>query len=403
MRVPHAHRRHRLLAVALSAGLTGGMLGLTVIPAAAAAPIPRPLGAQAKTHDPKDGPHDNLGAHDRTLLQKAKSRKSKTVAVLLATPENWTAAVRTELTKLGGHADKVNDRLGYLRATVPTDKVEQLAGLGAVSAIDLNETYKLPHPSPVTHQDDKGPEPGTAHAPGVTTSAANPYLPTVDTGAVDFVKDHAQWDGRGTTVGILDTGVDLDHPALQTTTTGRRKVTDWVTATDPVLDGDPTWLQMDTQVTVSDTTFKSGGSTWTAPNGSYTFQTFAEGNTYGGDMSGDVNRDGDTTDRFGVLYRTSDHTIWVDADQDRVFGDSDLVRPYAEGGRPGTSVPTSLTPPWWSRCRSRWNTVTAWTCPPGAAVTSARRPTSSASASPPSPTAPTSPASSPETGCSAGR
>ncbi|WP_371795102.1 S8 family serine peptidase [Streptomyces sp. NBC_01718] len=309
---------------------------MAVSPAAAAdAPIPRPLGAPAKTHEPKGGRHDKLGAHDHTLLQKAQSRKNKTVTVLLATPEDRTEAVRTALTALGGHATRVNDRLGYVRATVPTDKVEQLAALGTVTAIDLDEAYKVPDPLPVTQQDRKGSEPGTAAAPGVNTPAANPYLPTAETGAVDFAAAHPAWDGRGVTVGILDTGVDLGHPALQKTTTGERKIADWVTATDPVLEGDPTWLQMSSQVTVTDSTFKAGGATWTAPNGSYTFQTFAEGNTAGGDMAGDVNRDGDTSDRFGVLYRASDHTIWVDADGDRTFGDADIVRPYAEGGRAG--------------------------------------------------------------------
>ena len=36
-------------------------------------------------------------------------------------------------------------------------------------------------------------------------------------------------------------GVTLDHPALQTTTTGQPKIVDWVTYTDPFTDNDPTW------------------------------------------------------------------------------------------------------------------------------------------------------------------
>ena len=69
-------------------------------------------------------------------------------------------------------------------------------------------------------------------------------MPTNETGAVAFLDAHPTWDGRGVTIGILDSGVDLDHPALQKTTTGERKIVDWVTATDPVLDGDATWRPM---------------------------------------------------------------------------------------------------------------------------------------------------------------
>jgi len=35
-----------------------------------------------------------------------------------------------------------------------------------------------------------------------------------------FKKLHPTFDGRGITIGILDSGVDLDNPWLQTTSTG---------------------------------------------------------------------------------------------------------------------------------------------------------------------------------------
>ena len=66
-------------------------------------------------------------------------------------------------------------------------------------------------------------------------------MPTRDTGAAQFVDQHPTWDGRGVTVGIVDLGVDLDHPSLNTTSTGQRKIVDWVTYTHPLTDGDPTW------------------------------------------------------------------------------------------------------------------------------------------------------------------
>ena len=56
--------------------------------------------------------------------------------------------------------------------------------------------------------------------PDATTPRINPYLPTGDTQAAQFALANPQWDGRGTTIAVLDSGIDLDTPALQTTTTG---------------------------------------------------------------------------------------------------------------------------------------------------------------------------------------
>ncbi|MFI6647630.1 S8 family serine peptidase [Streptomyces sp. NPDC050529] len=345
---PHtASRGRRLTAFALTAALAGSLLSLSgplahAAPPAPAAKIPHPLGAR-KADVPKDVRHDKLGSHDRTLLQKARSGKEKTVTVLLAAPEGRTAQLRADLAGLGAHVATSDDRLGYVRATVPTEKAEKLAALGSVDAIDLGETFDLPDPSPVTAADRKAPAAGKpAAAPGKGTPAANPYLPTADTGAVDFVEDHPDWDGRGVTVGILDTGVDASHPALRTTTTGTPKIADWVTATDPVTDQDPTWLEMRTKVTGP--SFSSGGVGWTAPEGAFQFQVFKESGTWGSELGGDVNRDGDYTDSFGVLYRKADHTIWVDTDLDHSFEADETVRPYAESGttaRFGTDDPAT--------------------------------------------------------------
>ena len=96
-----------------------------------------------------------------------------------------------------------------------------------------------------------------------------------DTGAAQFLDAHPTWDGRGVTIGIVDTGVSLDHPSLTTTSTGERKIVDWVTGTDPLTDGDPTWINMATQVCGASFTFS--GATYTAPAaGSYRIGAFRE-------------------------------------------------------------------------------------------------------------------------------
>ncbi|ORX65947.1 subtilisin-like protein [Linderina pennispora] len=56
-------------------------------------------------------------------------------------------------------------------------------------------------------------------------------LPRADTQAGDFVRKHPHYDGRGTIVAVLDTGIAPMAMGLHTTTDGKRKVLDYVDCT----------------------------------------------------------------------------------------------------------------------------------------------------------------------------
>ncbi|MDY0111052.1 MAG: S8 family serine peptidase [Candidatus Krumholzibacteria bacterium] len=60
---------------------------------------------------------------------------------------------------------------------------------------------------------------------GAAQTAWN-FLPAADIGAVAWREAHPQWDGRGVVIAILDTGIDLYAPGLQTTPAGLVKVLD---------------------------------------------------------------------------------------------------------------------------------------------------------------------------------
>jgi|GEM_PF-2905168 len=49
-------------------------------------------------------------------------------------------------------------------------------------------------------------------------------IPAEEIGARTFVKDNPTYDGRGVIVGILDTGIELDHPMLKKTSDGQDKI-----------------------------------------------------------------------------------------------------------------------------------------------------------------------------------
>lgn len=347
----------RVARATAAAGLVAALIASGAAPAFAATGAEEP----AAPAPVKSSAHsDKLGAADADRLAKAKADGAKNVTVMIATAPGQTKQVAGELDGVqGAIVGKTDDRLGYVRATLPTAKAEAAIRaaekLSSVHGIDLNQEIMLDDPRPAADGDTvrsetvqgaqgsqgaKGSK--TYPGPDAKTPAKNPYNPSFETGAVDFVKKNPKADGRGVTIGILDSGVDLGHPALQKTTTGERKIVDWVTATDPVVDGDGTWLRMDTAV--SGPSFTAAGRTWKAPAGSYKFRVFREDATLGGEMAGDLNRNGTTTDTWGVLYDPANGTVRVDLDGDGDFTNETAMKPYKDGfqvGYFGTEDPSN--------------------------------------------------------------
>lgn len=326
----------RLARIAVAVGVVAAL--------SAAGPVPLALAADAPhgTADPAvKSAQAKLGSDDADLLADAKAAGDKNVTMMIATAPGQTEQVAEQLDAVkGGSVGRTYDKVGYVRATVPTGKADSAIAaaekLSSVHAIDLRQEIQLDDPTP-SADTAKGAKSGrgavTYSGPSKTTPAENPYNPSFETGAVDFVRQHPKADGRGVTIGILDSGVDLGHPALQKTSTGERKIVDWVTATDPIADSDQTWRPMVTAV--SGPSFTYGGKTWAAPAGSYQISTFKESYTTGGDAAGDANRDGDTTDSWGVLYDAAAGTVTVDLNNNNDFTDDTPMKPYKDGYQVG--------------------------------------------------------------------
>ncbi|MFF8943142.1 S8 family serine peptidase [Streptomyces sp. NPDC014864] len=320
----------RLARIAVAAGVVAALSAAGPVPLATAQDSPSPADPAVKSASAK------LGSDDADLLAEAKADGAKNVTMMVATAPGQTEQVARQLEAVdGGSVGRAYDKLGYVRATVPTAEADAAIAaaekLSSVHAIDLRQEIALddPPPSAETAKGAQGTAAATYSGPGKDTPAANPYNPSFETGAVDFVRQNPKADGRGVTIGILDSGVDLGHPALQKTTTGERKIVDWVTATDPIVDGDATWRPMVTSV--SGPSFTYGNQTWTAPAGSYQVSTFRESVTAGGDAKGDANRDGDTTDSWGVLYDAAAGTVRVDLNNNSDFTDDEPMKPYKDG------------------------------------------------------------------------
>ncbi|KAJ2556380.1 hypothetical protein EV175_002046 [Coemansia sp. RSA 1933] len=112
----------------------------------------------------------------------------------------------------------------------------------------------------------------TSSVPPSTQFPTHGLLPRVDTQASEFVRKNPSYDGRGTVVAVLDTGIDPGAQGLQITSDGKRKVVDFVdcTGSGDVVMGDP-------QECISDALELRGASgrmlrlnsAWTNPSGEW--------------------------------------------------------------------------------------------------------------------------------------
>jgi subtilisin family serine protease len=267
-----------------------------------------------------------LGQRGEQLLQEAQQSGKSNVTLLIAVKSGASNQAVTAISALGGRIQFRDDTLGYLRVSIPVGQAQAVAALASVQAIEVDEVVALPDPRP------EGIAPLVPQVPpSAATPRVNPYMPTGETGAAQFVQAHPTWDGRGVTIGVVDAGITLDHPSLLTTSTGERKIVDWITGTDPFTDDDPTWLDMSAQVSGAQFTFN--GVQYTAPaNGSYRIALFNERDPrLGGEVGSDVNRDGNpagSSGIFAVLWDASKNLVWVDTNQNNSFADQTAMTDY---------------------------------------------------------------------------
>ncbi len=319
-----------------------GLVGLAVASLTTTGLALTSTGATAAPPDNPPGAGVGLDKQDRALLGEARAQGEKRVTLLVAAKPGATGGVADRLEALGGRVEASEDEVGYLRVSVPTSQAKAAAKASGVQAVDLDQVIPLEDPRPEGTQ-----TPTPYAAPGKRTPKVNPYMPIGETGAAQLTASKKKWDGRGTTIGIVDSGVDLDHPSLQETSTGDRKILDWKTYTDPVGDDDPTWLDM--ADSVSGRTFIYDGTTYKAPrNRAYTIDVLDERDPrLGGEVGNDLDRDGNpagSSGEFAVLRDTRTDEVYVDTDRDADFRDEEAMTEYADEydvGHFGTDDPAT--------------------------------------------------------------
>lgn len=164
-------------------------------------------------------------------------------------------------------------------------------------------------------------------------------LSTDAVGAQQFIKKHPEWDGRGTVIAVLDTGVDMSVSGLTVTSTGQVKV---VEARDFSGQGVVHLRKPEKTSEREEPVLKTGGGVirgageLTPKPGDSLYLGFLDESKFRNSSVGDINNNGKWDDKFAILMAKVKVDgkevigLWVDTDADGNLSDEQMQRNYSE-------------------------------------------------------------------------
>jgi subtilisin family serine protease len=292
----------------------------------------------------------------RVELAAARARGDSTVLLVIASMPKANAKVAAAIAGMGGTVQFRSDDVDYLRARVPLDRVDALAGDANVHSISISFRPQ---------QQGGGGNENTIIATDTSRRREwppmllsdypirNRYDPIGDLRADNFLKQNPTYDGRGVTLAIIDMSLDPLLPELQTAYTldGRPvpKIVGYENALDAVEEDDGRWLRMTDQVTAVNGELKHKDRSYRAPrDGTFRIDILDEvvlDSLSRNGMRRDLNRDGNPKDGsrlFAVLWDEQTNDVWVDTNQDGDFRNEKALTDFSvrpEFGVFGTDDP----------------------------------------------------------------
>lgn len=287
----------------------------------------------------------------RGEIAAARARGDTTVLLVVASMPGANAKVARLVQQLGGTIRYRDDDVDYLRVRVPVDSVDRVVRDPHVHTADvsisrLTRSFGLAGaavPATPVAQADALPADTTKKRWPPTlpeTPLVDRYDPLTDMGAVEWRKANPTFDGRGTTIAMIDMSMDPLLPELQVATTidgnSTRKIVGYETVIDADDEDDGRWLRMQDTVTADVSkrlTWK--GKSYTAPAaGTFRIDALDEAvfdSVSRSQIEKDLNRDGNpegSSRVFAVLWNPATNDVWVDTDQDLEFTDEKALSDF---------------------------------------------------------------------------
>src|ERR1044072_8816995 len=189
----------------------------------------RPVAAQS------DVRMRGIDHHNRVLLLRARVQGKTAGIVLILTRVGAVPQVMDQVRALGAEVQAHFDDVGYVRVRLPLAQFARLRATPEIIEARIDAGY-------LSYGYDQGtdqaavklaervfervkaafdttaplppPLPAAARGPAV---GPHPSVPMADMGSPQFTRAHPTYDGRGVTIGVLESGVlDVTHPTLQT-------------------------------------------------------------------------------------------------------------------------------------------------------------------------------------------
>ncbi|MDF2626305.1 MAG: putative serine protease [Symbiobacteriaceae bacterium] len=286
-----------------------------VAPGTSYQPVPVPLAETA--------PAATVPAIISEMIQEADpAEQEQLIAVdITLDKESDLARLKQAIHDAGGEI--VVEAETFVRTRIPPAAAQSVAEVAGVSGVGINGAVGVDSTTQA--------EPAGVVA-NATEAGRSMEINLSPIGAREFQRQYGV-TGRNLTVAVIDSGIDPGHPALQTTADGRPKVVDWKDYTN---EGFVSTRQI---VAWGGTFTAAEGGQYRLPDRPAASQAakfgYLEENLVLGYINQDLDRNGQKTDRFGVLLVDATtpgryDTAYIDTNRDGSFRDEQPLRVFRE-------------------------------------------------------------------------